>query len=640
MAPPPSPPPLPPLELVPLIPPGLPTSLMLRSAKATGERVNQTQNIDMLLSQHDGVIQLAVCHLKGQMLIDYVNARMGLFDLSCAFSQMAFERLLLKVMNEKKDFSNSKQIRFQLSEILDRFEKDVAHMSQAMHFSVTCLGLSDQFKQPDLHRGDYDFKFLSAFMRITEIYGHEMSPSINQLQLLVPATQSRYKFPPNLTSFKKNRGLLEMHYNEEWFFLNLKGMAQSNSRGAYHEAIALGTGVIVEHKPLHSFDRQFNFYLYGMMALSMAKMFVEKKAVFGCLAHAKSFLHCESFKITFAYFLQSIFATWGHFKLENKIFEDMFYSDFCLPIPSALFKKMFAVHFESEIKRIENCLMHILTVQTYHSNCGKYFCQKDYKSCLDYITKKLTKLQSLVYVTLGRIEFNQRRTSNLAFHFVKFVNQCECCINVYQNCVYNIEKQSYNSNFSGIERVAQQNFTCENNLCNTVKVFANQCANLQNRSVHTFCNGIQEIVNKETERSNMLYSVNAGDVYFTAVCLYFSAFGVDKHYLGHFKCQDFFENARRHYEYSTNGRHYRLDSMKSAYHVFFESTKHADVPHYDIPLFRPDHLFDVEPLYNSVADQPVSSVQWMLKHDNQILPDLIRFGADSLHQCSYTVTRK
>jgi hypothetical protein len=140
MAPLPSPPPLPALELVPLIPPGLPTLLILRSAKATGELVNQTQNIDMLFSQHNGVIQLAVCHLKGQMLIDYVNAQMGLFDLSCTFSQMAFEQLLLKVMNEKKDFSNSKQIRFQLSEILDRFEEDVAHMSQAMHFSVTCFG--------------------------------------------------------------------------------------------------------------------------------------------------------------------------------------------------------------------------------------------------------------------------------------------------------------------------------------------------------------------------------------------------------------------------------------------------------------------------------------------------------------------
>jgi hypothetical protein len=85
---------------------------MLRSAKATGERVNQTQNIDMLLSQHDGVIQLAVCHLKGQMLIDYVNARMGLFDLSCAFSQMAFERLLLKVMNEKKISATQNKLDF------------------------------------------------------------------------------------------------------------------------------------------------------------------------------------------------------------------------------------------------------------------------------------------------------------------------------------------------------------------------------------------------------------------------------------------------------------------------------------------------------------------------------------------------
>ncbi len=170
-------------------------------------------------------------------------------------------------------------------------------------------------------------------MRITEIYGHKMSPSINQLQLLVPATQSRYKFPPDLAPFKKTEDYLKCTTTKNGF-LNLKGMAQSNSRGAYHESIALGAGVIVEHKPLHSFDRQFNFYLYGMMALWMAKMFVKKKQ---CLAHAKSFLHCKSFKLTFAYFLQSIFATWGHFKLENKTFEDMFYSDFCLPIPSALF---------------------------------------------------------------------------------------------------------------------------------------------------------------------------------------------------------------------------------------------------------------------------------------------------------------
>ena len=614
------------LENIPSVPPDPPSTLMECAARATAQRAMQTNDLNLLLSQHDGVIQLAVGHLRGQMLVDYIVAKEGLFDLSFEFPQYSFDQIFIRLLEERKSKKNSKQLRNQMSELLDEFEKNVEYIPHNLHRTTAFLGLSNQFKQKCVPSQDDENKFILSFMRIYFYGGDLMTPTLAKIKRKLPDKQTHFLFPDKTSQWKKGKGRIIAKPGWFWFYRSLRSMTDATKAGSYHEAIALGVGVVSEQFAfLSEFDKMFQFYLYGMLAMSMAKFWIKPAVVFGALAHLNQFVGWISHYITLNYFHQKVYADWGQFKLENKTFERMFHHDFCPPVPSALFSKLFTVHVESELKRIENILMEFVVNYHYHRLCS---CPRRPLTETENIERKILKLKKMLAATRQRVDINCKRTKYISFHFLNFISQLEIVVNVYANCndmIYFTFDMCNDTHFQ-IANVYEYKELHLHTEC--VRLFCRHRNYLKDHMSSLFMANTTDLVEKEQERSNMASSCNIGDMYFTLALLCLSSHYVENSDLIYIK--RLWNLSVEHYQKATSGRHYRLNAMKAAYPILFESVKHLPNQVVALPNFTPE-LLSVPPC------DPIS-LQDMLTQESDLLPQIIKFGADSIGQCTHTST--
>ena len=337
--------------------PRFPSSLFDAAHKESAIAAMRYGTVDRLYENHTPETESVATYLKGRHLLEYVDACEGLMKMNQHFfSKSAFQRILIRILEERTSLANSKEVRVKLTELVEQFKSDVGFEDKKVVLNVALLGLTVPFYQPNLRKNNhynyYKIKDLSfvGFVRFN-------CPSFENTELwnLIPLNQSTFNFHSEHDTVTDLNIRMPLRTGECLFYNRLRGMVNASQKLRHHEVLAYGFSLVS--------DQQFSKLgvsefvdVYGLLAVSLASVCSAPAAAFGCLEKMKRYAILESCKINAGLYRQKVYAIYGQFKEENREFDQLYNAEFRPPVVSQQFLDLVSVHAESEFRRIENLL--------------------------------------------------------------------------------------------------------------------------------------------------------------------------------------------------------------------------------------------------------------------------------------------
>jgi hypothetical protein len=315
------------------------------------------------------VVESLTLHMSAASLVDFIDSQKGIQEIYQSFSLDGFQKFYLhlhKVLEKRLLPATHKKLNKEKS----KFSRYINNYSAKQHsairfyyFLVFSLGLLNEYVDKlNLPLGIQFFfsKFGYYIFSDLPFPVPKLIPKWNDI--LPQDVDTRALFYTENFFFSKKKLLVD-NDEEQHFFTLIIRMSNSFVNFRNHEVLAYGFELL-SLEPIHvkAETRNYYLYIYGMLAVVLARIHTELSICLGFLEKAKLMASICSQKLDILFYQQQIFYFYNVYNRETLAFEKIFKS---VPMKSEFYKQTFVLHFESTIYKTENYLCQALCLKTF-----------------------------------------------------------------------------------------------------------------------------------------------------------------------------------------------------------------------------------------------------------------------------------
>ena len=323
-------------------------------------------------------LENVACKLKGLALANFLEEHKSILNIKTRFSCDGFQRFLLNVyynlekcenastrlvfkkhhMAFKQDYKTDKC--FVESRTTRQGKLSVLYLG-TVDWDVVSLGLNWNLikaKTDEL----YEFKFFQSKFEEILAYDKYPCPDIpaSLAHLVNPQANCDFNLPV-MTPPKNGIKVSDYSGLAEQFFVRLVGMAQAYRYFRQHEVLAYALDFLYQTKYLESaYLSSYYFYIYGILAVTLAQLHVDYAWVKACLKKMDSYVRCLSHRLDVTFFVQQVAFFCSRFDVEKQQYQKLVK---CIPMSCEFYIQTVSAHFHASCKQMENLMMDILIMQ-------------------------------------------------------------------------------------------------------------------------------------------------------------------------------------------------------------------------------------------------------------------------------------
>ncbi len=368
------------------------------------------------------VTEQLVLHFGEKKLLEFIESHGSLKKIKNTFSANGFQKFYLYLYNVKNVTTNSKSIK-KIENYLNEFKKYLYYIEYNVqyftftNFCIQSLGFEKNCKK--CHYVHYFFE--SKFRFLTTFHLRFSIPTFSpEITNLLPT-----KVDMNVLAHMNDFVYKKLPFNEsddidQQFFLRLLDMSQAFINFRHHELLAIGFELVLKFNYFaNAFRQNFYVYIYGMLAVVLARIDVNLEICWSFINKAHEFAHICSQKLDILLYQQEIFSYYNIYDKELIVFHKLFYS---VPMESAFYKQTIYLHFDCTFLKVENYLCQAIYFREGYSVQEQNY----FKSLIEKTLEILLKEQRFVYKCLSLIQIHEKM-------FQKFLLLLEIyieCVNV------------------------------------------------------------------------------------------------------------------------------------------------------------------------------------------------------------------
>ena len=330
-----------------------------------------------IVNQPREFVEAMASELPPEELHDFVTKEKTIEDLRKEFTIDGLQTFLLHFFKTyampdlpvyiKKDLKLAKKaIKWSVYNMANSHSKSLAN---AKHFHIDwlfpALGCFHQLYQ-FAFRNDSEYNFFQLKFRFKQEYGRYPQPHIPFcLSRLLPESLAMLG---DLAELDEDTDINTRLYRpkstkHEEFMMHMRALAESAWRGCHHEVFAYATVVLCNDDMLyHPYWKKYYFFVWGEMAVSLAKLNFAAKFSMSCLAKMKEFAEkCISFEIDSLLYEQKVASALRDYTQEEKCFKKILG---LVSKHSSFYRNSIMVHMSSKKRQIEDILMKIFAYRT------------------------------------------------------------------------------------------------------------------------------------------------------------------------------------------------------------------------------------------------------------------------------------
>ena len=398
-----------------------PKSLLLCSAIQAAHYLSKEKRIKLdSIVLPTPVIEEVACQLKSIDLTEFIFSNKSLLMLKESFSVSGFQKLLFHFFKEIQscEFQSTHKL------FLQQFEdfklafsiyklQHITSKNASQHFinvfdsNVAALGLNfHQLHVEHLH----EFKFFQSKFERLMLYEKYPVPVIpSKLACYLPISIKKENYYPDIQELPPV--VIESPLTPaDTFFCLLTGMSEAYRFNRHPETLAYALQLI--NIPEQSYSTRYYLHIYGMLAVTLAKLHVDLSWSTACLEKTGNYLDLFSQQITALHYHQQFYAASNQY-LEQEI---LFYHLLDLvPWSSSFYNQVVQIHMCSFFKELEISFMQILCM--INDNINRIENHPKKLNLQKRIKKHLIKQKKLLYLLLSQ---NNPNEEEIVFFFDLF----------------------------------------------------------------------------------------------------------------------------------------------------------------------------------------------------------------------------
>ena len=383
-----------------------PKSLLLCSAIQAAHYLSHEKRIKLdssILPQP--LIEEVACQLKSINLAEFILDNHSLLMLKEQFSVDGFQRLLFHFFRQIEICQNrhTKKI---FHQIYDDFHLSFStyklkhiliphnapyHFVNVFDSPIAALGIGFyQLHVDHLH----EFKFFQSKFERIQFFEKFPVPHIPMaLEAFIPQNVKIEDYLPDIM-FQENINIERPLTEENTFFCLLTAMSEAYRYGRHSETLAYAFELL--DIPEKEFSRRYYLHVYGMLAVTLAKLHVNLSWSSSCLEKTGQYLDIFSQQVTALFYHQQFYAATGQYLMQ----EELFYKLLDLvPLASSLHNQIVQCHFCCFFNELEISMLQVLCMNNDVENQTE---NKDKKFILQQrIRKHLEKQKRLLHFLLS-----------------------------------------------------------------------------------------------------------------------------------------------------------------------------------------------------------------------------------------------
>ena len=551
-----------------------PKSLLSIAAIQTAMHLGKTQKIESASKNVcTKIIEEYACKLEAVDLAEFIQVNKGILQIKEKFSIDGFQRFVMHFYRTFERIDLHENTKKQLEKCHENFAenfklhkvKTKKNSNNQLQYS-TCfdwetgsLGLSCNVITQQCASKTQEYQFFSSkFDNI--VSSHRLIPPEvpAKLENVIPkeddvdtnclSTPSGPKYPePEKKSENPTKAFHE----------KLLGMCESFRNGAYHETLAYA----VEILSCNSFQFypsiiHFFLYVWGMLSVTLAKLRFEPIYAFSCIHVMQKYVRFYADEIDVLFYQQQVFATFGMYSEENKIFQQLMAM---IAKISDFYPQIIKVHLTAQIQNIENDLFQIKCINQDKELKWNLECIGKKHKLINKTKQKIFKLQQFLYQQCGKLsEFGLQ---NLLLHIE--------ILELYKIAVEFLETRSLAQKRFRIEQIAMKIDRSNHHL----DFFTSMYSQHQDYTLHDYLSSLRRH-QKSLELKTHIYNPEIYADHLFSHMLLMSIFTLDV-----YQTSIFFEDALAIYEQTGNER-------KNHMNYYRRKKSDYEAPNIDTSIYR------------------------------------------------------
>ena len=512
-------------------------TLQSLAAKPAAEQVGKWGGAHTMM---DLQAELFVCYMTGQALVDYIQAKGGLWALKDLFTQRGFQKLLIAVLRE----CDNKAVKKVMKKMQIEFTTNMIASKTIMMDAVWQLRM---FRWYQHHNYDKKLEYFAEeiSMCLPDIVYPLMTFDYYTL-LHIPKTQKIYQHR-DLTQFEEWASrMTNFPFCTDWHttvFTFLRAMSESSKKFRWHKVLAFGFYLLAQMSLFDAETRWYKLDIFGKTAVAMANLQVNYNLTALLMQQMLQFRRFPSCKFHTMLCYQKVYAAYGKYKLEKIFFEKIYNS---VPRKSVIWAETCKTHFVARIKHVENILAIFLMKKKYYKNTVLHeerYAVRDINRAM----KKLDALERLCYQMLS--------VSTFPNFILDVENQLLPIVKAYIVAADN-SLMLWEARHKHLKRINLRLVGQSSAVKSFLNFFTNNHPNIAN-----YLENVRVALEHKHRTTQTKHSVIAGDFYFTQYI-----------FLATFRVQSalsavFLNSAISEMSKATNNRHYRLALIRASAEV-------------------------------------------------------------------------
>jgi hypothetical protein len=354
------------------------------------------------------------CHLPATELYDFVKKEKSIQDMRKEFSVDGLQMFLLHFLKTysrddlpghvKRELKLAKKtIRCSVYNMASKSKDLLTSKFFHIDWIFPALGCFEQLYQFPF-RNDSEYIFYLLKFRYQQQYSRCPIPKIPFcLSRLVP---EQIEMIHDLATLDEEADTNTRVYQpketaHEEFMMSMRAIEEAAWRGCHHEVLAYATNVLCNENMLfHPYWKKYYFYVWGELAVSLAKLNMPSTFPYSCLEKMKEFaVRCISFELDALLYEQKVASASCKYEIEEKLFLKI-----CKLVPkhSAFLRNSVLVHMSCKKRQIEDMLAEAFARrQDGFDNFNNYFQMDVRKNFMvkfeDSIENECEKHKTLMY---------------------------------------------------------------------------------------------------------------------------------------------------------------------------------------------------------------------------------------------------